>query len=193
MWYAGHMFGNGFHILLVCVALMAPAPLRADELCPPGRDISRDMDLLLSGVQTARSEGEAQIYMNQMWILWRRAPDAHAQELLNDGVDRIRMADFSGAQAVLSALIDYCPTYAEGYNQRAFSRFLAGEFEQALADLDVALGLWPRHLAAMTGRVLTLQALEREEEAQALLREALRLNPWLPERRLLIRPKGQAL
>lgn len=187
------MFGHGFHILLVCAALMAPTPLRADETCPKGRDISREMDLLLSGVQTARSEGEAQVYMNQMWILWRRAPDAHAQQLLNEGVDRIRMVDFAGAQAVLSALIAYCPTYPEAYNQRAFSHFLAGEFEQALADLDVVLGLWPRHLAAMTGRALTLQALDREDEAQAVLRQALQLNPWLPERRLVVRPKGQAL
>lgn len=76
---------------------------------------------------------------------------------------------------------------------RAFSRFLSGQFDLALADLDMALMLRPRHVAAMAGRVLTLHALDREDEAQAALRKALDLNPWLPERHLLQEPKGQEL
>lgn len=161
--------------------------------CPAPRDISSEMDLLFEAVQNARSEGEARVFVNQMWHLWRDAPDATAQELLQDGALRIRISDYAGAEAILSHLIEYCPSYAEGYNQRAFSLFLAGDYDRALADLDKALSLRPRHVAALAGKVLTLQALGREDEAQDSLRTALKLNPWLPERHMLRVPLGTEL
>lgn len=188
------MFKRRSHTLVLSVALSLGLPLQAGaETCPEARDISNEMDVLLSEVQSARTEKEARVYVNQMWVLWRDAPDEWAQELLQEGSDRIRMSDYGAAEAALNALVDYCPNYAEGYNQRAFSRFLSGQFELALADLDVALMLRPRHVAAMAGRVLTLHALDREDEAQAALRDALNLNPWLPERHLLREPQGQEL
>lgn len=176
--------------LIIAALLLSGASAHAGT-CPAVRDISSEMDVLLDGVQTARSEGEARPFVNQMWQLWRDAPDQWAQELLQEGSDRIRVADYRGAEAALSALIAYCPTYAEGYNQRAFSRFLAGDLELALQDLDKALTLRPRHVAALAGRVLTLHAMGKSEEAQSTLRDALALNPWLPERHLLKTPPGQ--
>ncbi|MDA5094164.1 hypothetical protein O2N63_08685 [Aliiroseovarius sp. KMU-50] len=176
--------------LMFSSLFLAAASAQA-ETCPDARDISSEMDALLHGVQTARSEGEARPFVNQMWQLWRDAPDQWAQELLQEGSDRIRVADYRGAEAALSALISYCPTYAEGYNQRAFSRFLAGDLEHALRDLDKALTLRPRHVAALAGRVLTLHAMGKTEEAQSTLRDALALNPWLPERHLLKTSPGQ--
>jgi len=82
-------------------------------------------------------------------------------------------------------LIDYCPDYAEGYNQRAFVNFLREDFAAALVDLDLALERRPRHVAAMSGKALTLMGLGRHDEAQEILREAVKLNPWIPEAGLL--------
>lgn len=151
------------------------------------------MDTLFSLVQNARNEGEARPAVNGMWLLWTRAPDQKAQALLDEGRAQLRYADHESAEALLSDLISYCPSYAEGYNQRAFSLFLRGSFEEALADLDHALKLDPRHVAAMAGQVLTLHALGQENAAQNVLKEALALNPWLPERHLFTKPKGTAL
>jgi len=81
--------------------------------------------------------------------------------------------------------VDYCPAYAEGYNQRAFVNFLRQNFAPALEDLDRALALSPRHIAALSGKALTLMGLGRDAEAQDVLRSALELNPWLNERHLL--------
>ena len=71
--------------------------------------------------------------------------------------------------------------------------FLTGDYETALTDLDLALDRSPRHIAAIAGKAMTLIALQRDAEAQTVLRRALRLNPWLGERRFLIEPEGQDL
>ncbi|MBT2130048.1 tetratricopeptide repeat protein [Aliiroseovarius lamellibrachiae] len=180
-------------LLLIPLMLLALSSTAQADSCPDPRDISTEMDLLLGAVQKARNEGEARVFVNQMWHLWRDAPDATAQELLQDGALRIRISDYAGAEAILSHLIDYCPGYAEGYNQRAFALFLAGEYERSLSDLDQALALRPRHVAALAGKVLALQALGRKDEAQKVLRAALALNPWLPERHMLLTPPGTEL
>ena len=59
------------------------------------------------------------------------------------------------------------------------------DYARALDDLDRALERSPAHIGAMSGKALTLFGLQRDEEAKAVLRDALALNPWLSERRLL--------
>ena len=83
------------------------------------------------------------------------------------------------------------PDFAEGWNQRAFAAFLAEDYAAALADLDVALGIMPDHVAALSGKALTLIGMGRNDEAQEVLRAAVKLNPWLGERALLVEPPGK--
>ena len=70
---------------------------------------------------------------------------------------------------------------------------LCAEVQAALADLDLALERSPRHVGALSGKALTLMGLGRADEAQAVLREALALNPWIPERGLLQEAPGEEL
>ena len=101
--------------------------------------------------------------------------------------------DFLGAIDAFDRLVEYCPDYAEGYNQRAFVNFLREDYEAALPDLDRALERSPRHVAALSGKALTLMGLGRGDEAQEVLREAVELNPWIPERGLLQELPGEEL
>ena len=101
--------------------------------------------------------------------------------------------DFLPALEAFDKLTAYCPDYAEGYNQRAFVNFLRQDYEAALVDLDLAIARSPRHIAAIAGKALTLIGLQRDAEAQRVLREALALNPWLSERRYLTDPDATDL
>ncbi|RVT85943.1 tetratricopeptide repeat protein [Rhodobacteraceae bacterium CCMM004] len=121
-----------------------------------------------------------------MWEIWTDAPDEIAQALLDDGMARRSSYDFLGAQAAFDRLVGYCPDYAEGYNQRAFVAFLRQDYAAALEDLDRALARAPSHVGALSGKALTLMGLGRMDAAQETLRAALRLNPWIPERGLLL-------
>ncbi len=82
------------------------------------------------------------------------------------------------------------PGLCRGYNQRAFANFIRQDYGRALEDLDLVLERSPNHIAAMSGKALTLMALGRVEAGQAVLREALKLNPWLRERDRLIDGAG---
>lgn len=153
--------------------------------CPPAPDHSLALDRLLSAVQKAQSESEARALSHEMWQYWTDAPDAHAQAILDRGMERRAAFDFLGALQEFDMLIDYCPSYAEGFNQRAFVHFLRQDYHAALLDLEKALDIAPKHVAAMSGRALSLVGLDRRVEARLALQEALTLNPWLPERHLL--------
>ncbi|WP_252942672.1 tetratricopeptide repeat protein [Oceanicola sp. 502str15] len=146
---------------------------------------------VLKAVREAGNAEEARMRSNAMWDIWATAPDAHAQQLLDEGMDRRDVRDFVGAIKAFDALVAYCPGYAEGYNQRAFIRFMQQDYAPALTDLDAAIARAPDHYAAIAGKALTLMGLGRNGEAKTALEQALEFNPWLPERGLMDMLKNQ--
>lgn len=153
--------------------------------CPAPPDHSEQLETLIEAVKLAPDANAAQLITNDMWALWADAPDDTAQQMLDDGLVRRASHDLDGAKTAFEQLIEYCPSYAEGYNQRAFILFIQKEYEFALVDLTRAIELSPNHIAAIAGKALTYIGLERDVEAQALLREAVKMNPWLKERQFL--------
>jgi len=170
------------HFLLALVVMTAPA----FAACPDAPEIKAELDPLIEEARAAANETAGREISSRMWALWLRAPDAAAQEILDRGMSRRSSYDFLGAIDDYTALIKYCPDYAEGYNQRAFVYFLTDKFELALVDLDRALELSPDHVGAQSGRALTLMNLGRLSEARIQLLAALENNPWLSERFLLL-------
>jgi len=175
---------------LALLLALAAGPALAD--CPP-RDLEAEIAPLMTAVHEAGNEMEARTIMNELWQLWATAPDARAQEFLDDGMRMRAESNLDGAWEAFNRLIAYCPNYAEGYNQRAFVAFIRGDYPSALDDLEKALALDPDHLGALTGKALTEIGIAGPEAGQETLRKALEMNPWLPERRFLLEPEGQEL
>lgn len=171
--------------IVFCATLVAAAAPAAANECPPAPDHGAELADLTGRVQAAEGAEEARRFASRMWELWTDAPDEQAQAILNRGMERRTVFNFLGALEDFNALVEYCPEFAEGYNQRAFVYYLNGEFDAALKDLDRALGLSPSHIGALSGRALALMGLSRFEEAREALKLALALNPWLPERGLI--------
>ena len=153
--------------------------------CPAPPDHSEQLETLIAAVKLAPDANAAQLITNEMWSLWADAPDDKAQQMLDDGLARRSGQDLDGAKTAFEQLIAYCPSYAEGYNQRAFILFIQKKYEPALVDLTRAIELSPNHIAAISGKALTYIGLKRDAEAQALLRDAVKMNPWLKERQFL--------
>ncbi|MCA8883417.1 MAG: tetratricopeptide repeat protein [Rhodobacteraceae bacterium] len=175
---------------LLCAAMGSPA---AAETCPPPLAFESRKAQLLETLQGTRNENAGRFLTRELLALWSTAPDRRAQTLLDLGMELRDRQAFDAAEGVFEQLIAYCPAYAEGYNQRAFLRYLVRDFDGALADLDAALTRDPHHAAAMAGKAMALMQLGRVAEGQETLRLALQLNPWLPERRMLITPPGELL
>ncbi len=171
---------------------MISAPAFA-QICPPVTDHSARIAEIVVELGKARGEGDARVLTQELWDIWTDAPDEIAQAMLDEGMSRRASYDFLGAREAFDRLVEYCPDYAEGYNQRAFANYLSQNFDAALVDLDRALEIVPNHIAALSGKGLTLMGLGRNEEAQAALRAAVEMNPWLQERVLLQEPIGTDL
>ncbi|CUJ85283.1 putative PEP-CTERM system TPR-repeat lipoprotein [Ruegeria denitrificans] len=153
--------------------------------CPVAPDHSAGVSGVIAQIQQAENEQAARALSNQLWEFWTDAPDESAQAALDRGMARLRAADLYGAIEDFDKLVAYCPSYAEGYNQRAFANYLRHDFQAALPDLDKAIELSPNHVGAISGRALTLLGLHRMDDARKALNQALELNPWLSERHLL--------
>ena len=177
---------------LALVLTICPG-LAVAEACPAIPDRSAESEAVLREIQAAPDEMSARLLTNDLWAIWADAPDAKAQEMLDRGMARRAAYDFDAAIAAFDALVAYCPDYAEGYNQRAFVNFIRQDHATALEDLERALDLAPTHVAAMAGQALTLMSLGRTELGQSVLRRALDLHPWLPERHMLIKSPGEEL
>lgn len=164
--------------------------------CPPAPDHTIAIAGLISQARAAESERQGREFGAQMWVLWAKAPNEQAQAILNRGMSKRRAFDMLGAIADFDVLVNYCPEYAEGYNQRAFANFLQGKYQLAVVDLIEAIKLSPNHVAARAGLALTYMELGELDAARDELRLALELNPWLSERHLLskggrLAPKGE--
>lgn len=162
---------------------MANAGLAA---CPDLPDSSEIRAQLHTQLLRAENEQTAVRIASQLWEIWLIAPDEKAQALLNRGMERRESYDYEQAEEVFDELVAYCPDYAEGYNQRAFIRFLREDFDGSLDDLATVLDRNPYHFGALSGRALNLLSQGRIELAQDALREAIKVHPYLKERALLI-------
>lgn len=180
---------------IALAVLLAPLSLTAAlaDGCPEAPDNSAALAPLYDRLQVAQDDMEARSISNQMWSYWIMAPDEPSQAMLDQGMRARASFDYLMAMDRFEALVNYCPFYAEGYNQRAFINFLREDFAAALPDLERALELNPRHVGAASGLALTLLALGRDLEGQKALRAALELNPWLSERFLLKPLPGEEL
>lgn len=136
----------------------------------------------LSGSEDFMSGQQA---ASKLWAFWMTAPDTRSQDLLNDGMSRRSQYDLKAAEAVLDTLVAYCPTYAEGWNQRAFVRFLREDFDGSLEDIAMVLDLEPAHFGALSGKALALMRQGKRGLAKLATLRAIEVNPWLNERSLL--------
>lgn len=148
-------------------------------------------DQLYAALKSAPNEMEGRTIHSEIWETWITAPDEKSQELMDQGRERVRVADYEQAEALFGQLIDYCPDYAEGWNQRAHVRYLRLDYDNALEDITEALEREPRHFGALSGRGLILISIGRHNIGYVALREAIDLNPWMSERYLL--PAGEVM
>lgn len=168
-------------IALACALLMPVVALG----CPSVQADQGTQDRLYSELKAAPNEMIGRGIEAQLWEAWISAPDENAQALMDQGRDRIRVADYARAEELFSDLTEYCPHYAEGWNQRAYVRFLKQDYGNALEDISIALQYEPRHFGALAGRATTLLSMGRVEVGYVALRKALVINPWLRERHLM--------
>lgn len=156
---------------------------------PVEREARRDR--LFSAPAAAESETAGRRIADQIWLFWFEAPGAEAARLMREALERRGMLDLATALRLLDALVAVAPGWAEAWNQRATIRFLTDNYEGSLADIERVPPVEPKHFGALSGQAMIYVRLGRTEEAQAVLRQAVKINPFLSERAVLMQPPGK--
>ena len=143
-------------------------------------------DRLFKALKTAKTEREGRLAENAIWNWWLdQAPTLEVREAIDHGMKRREAYDFEAAEEALDKAVEQAPDYAEGWNQRAFVRFLRDNIDGSLSDLEKAVELDPDHFAAWSGMYHVLIRMGRPEVAVAALSRAVTIHPWLKERGML--------
>ena len=131
-------------------------------------------------IRAARAAG-------MLWQMWHRSGDPQLDALLRQGIDAMGRQQVDQAEAFFTRLIQVAPAFAEGWNKRATTRFLAEDYPGSIADCRETLARNPNHFGALSGQGLCHMALEQYREAADLFRRALAVHPYLDGARANLR------
>jgi len=112
-----------------------------------------------------------------LWAVWSRSGEARVDDLFRRGVSEMSGERFSEAIATFTRVIELRPDFAEGWNKRATTYFLAGEYRRSLADCDEVIKRNPNHFGALSGYGQIYLQLDQPDKALEYFRRALEVNP----------------
>ncbi|MGA8613561.1 MAG: tetratricopeptide repeat protein [Xanthobacteraceae bacterium] len=167
------------------------APLCAAEPAPipPAVGLSesaaKERANLFAALAAAKNEADARDIEDRIWTFWRSFADAESRQLLEESRGAQLRFDYDEAIIYLKGLVQHAPQFAEGWNQLGYVYFLAGRYDASLQTIDHVLQLEPMHYAALAGKGIILIQQGKVDEAQAPLKRALEIDPWLKERNLI--------
>jgi tetratricopeptide (TPR) repeat protein len=131
-------------------------------------------------VAALRGDAESAAHAESaLWAMWSRSGRPAIDALLRDGIQAMERQDLDAAGACFTSVVERAPEFAEGWNKRATLRYVAGDYEGAIADCRETLARKPHHFGALSGQGLCHLALGQHREAAALFRRALAVHPHL--------------
>ena len=112
--------------------------------------------------------------------IWSQSGSPAMDLLLSRGNAALEAEDYLTAIEHFSALIDHAPDFAEGWNGRATTYYLMGEYGLSINDVEHVLALNPRHFGALAGLAFMLESMGEPEMALEALQAVQALNPNRP-------------
>jgi tetratricopeptide (TPR) repeat protein len=112
--------------------------------------------------------------------IWSTSGSPAMDLLLSRGNEALEAEDYLTAVDHFSALIDHAPDFAEGWNGRATTYYLMGEYGLSISDVEHVLVLNPRHFGALSGLAFMLESMGDPEMALKALHAVQELNPNRP-------------
>jgi tetratricopeptide (TPR) repeat protein len=176
---------------ITLLLLLASATSRAAEPAPlpPAVGLSesaaKERAALFAALAATQSDTEAREVEERLWTFWRSFADDESRQLLEQSREAQLRFDYTEALLYNKRAVKHAPQFAEGWNQLGYVYFLAGQYDASLAAIERVLELEPMHYAALAGKGIILFYEGKVQEAQAPLKRALAINPWLKERNLI--------
>ena len=158
--------------LALLLALGTTGTVLADQNDPA-------LDGLFRDLKTAQSPQQVRQIESRIWALWFDTGSEQMDRMLLAGDRALSTGRFDQSYAILNGVIEHRPDLSEGWNRRATLRYLMGDYEGSIADIEETVKLEPRHFGALSGLGLCHIALGNDEEALAAFERALIHNPHM--------------
>lgn len=169
-------------IITICFILSFTTPIFATQNKIDSKN-DKVGNFLFEQLAKAQTQQQGREVEAEIWHYWfNKAPTKQIKETLEFGKKRREAYDYEAAESAFNKVVTAAPNFAEGYNQRAFARFLRENFSGSLQDLEKALEIEPRHFGAMSGMFHLLRLMNRNKAAYKVLQDAVKIHPWIKER-----------
>src|ERR1700726_2422824 len=179
------VFAAALLLMLASAASRAAEPTPLPPAVGLSESAAKERAALFAELAAAKNDAEAREIEERLWTFWRSFADEETRRLLAASREAQLRFDYAEALGYNKEVVRHAPQFAEGWNQLGYVFFLAGQYDASLAAIEHVLALEPMHYAALAGKGIILFYAGKVEEAQAPLKRALAINPWLKERNLI--------
>ena len=175
---------------LIRKALTPPLPLAVAR--------RKSLDDLYAKLAVAKDENEAKGVASHITAIWALSGSDTANLLMARAEGAAATKNYPLALTMLDKVVDLQPDWAEAWNKRASLRYLAGDLNGAMADVDHVLKLEPNHFLALNGLAMILRRTGFDKRALQVYRRELSIYPHQPEieetvEKLSIEVEGQGI
>ena len=136
------------------------------------------VEKLLNSLAKASSQKEAILLKEKIWQFWLIDHENNsAVEQFDVALDYFERNKLEKANQLFSEIISSYPDYMEAWNKRATIRFLKGDYQGSLADIEEVLLRQKRHFGAISGAGLIYLALGDYQRALRSYKRVLEIDP----------------
>jgi tetratricopeptide (TPR) repeat protein len=195
---------HSLFVSLAIAAFLAGAPVRADESPaapqgtpdakapeagpdgpasqakkaePPEKTPAEERADLYARLAASKDADETAGIIPRLLQSYSESGSDTADLLLKRAHQAIGVENYADALKILDATVALDPDWAEGWNARATARYLDDDYQGSMADIAQTLKRDPKHLGALMGMGMILEAREKKEEALKIYERVLEIAP----------------
>jgi len=135
------------------------------------------LDALFERLRQASDLEDAHHIAESIERLWLQSQSDTANLLMQRVTASVMAEQYPLALSLLDRLVALAPDWAEAWNQRATTRFLTGDTDGAMADIDQVIKLEPRHFGALAGMGMILRGAGLNKSALEIFNKVLGIYP----------------
>ena len=135
------------------------------------------LDALFERLRQASDPEDAHHIAESIERLWLQSQSDTANLLMQRVTASVMAEQYPLALSLLDRLVALAPDWAEAWNQRATTRFLTGDTDGAMADIDQVIKLEPRHFGALAGMGMILRGAGLNKSALEIFNKVLGIYP----------------
>ena len=135
------------------------------------------LDALFERLRQASDPEDAHHIAESIERLWLQSQSDTANLLMQRVTASVMAEQYPLALSLLDRLVALAPDWAEAWNQRATTRFLTGDTDGAMSDIDQVIKLEPRHFGALAGMGMILRGAGLNKSALEIFNKVLGIYP----------------